>query len=165
VDEYLTLERYATVTHLVSNVTGQLRPGASPWDVVKALFPGGTITGCPKVRCMQILSDTEPVPRDLYTGSVGYIEAGGDALSFPRMDLNILIRSLYLKPLSLQTLHDSSTGPHFRYNASIHAGAGIVADSVGPHEYRECLRKASTLFGVLRHHDSDRSEHPDFQPG
>lgn len=143
VNELLTLERYSHVTHLVSNVTGQLAEGHDAWDVLRAVFPGGTITGCPKIRCIDLLSDLEPVSRGAYTGSLGYLDAASG-----RMDFNILIRSLFLE----------ETGTPFVYNGAIHVGAGIVADSVAAHEYRECQRKAAAILGVLQAYEQ-RAEH------
>jgi para-aminobenzoate synthetase component 1 len=134
VDDLLTLERYSHVTHLVSNVTGQLRADCTGWDLIKSLFPGGTITGCPKIRCVQILNEVEPVPRGFYTGSLGFIDAASAAL-----DLNILIRSLFLRP----------TAEPLVYNTAVQIGGGIVHDSVGAHEARECLRKATASLNEL----------------
>lgn len=121
VDELYTIERYARVMHLVSNVQGQ---SDRPWgEAVAALFPGGTITGCPKVRCMEILEEVEPVGRSLFYGSLGYIDYRGHS------DLNILIRTLL------------RTGDRLYGQV----GAGIVADSVPEQEWEECLHKAAAL--------------------
>lgn len=128
VPEALALERYSHVTHIVSQVEGEKLPDKTPWHVLESMFPGGTITGCPKVRCMQVLRELEPVPRGLYTGSLGYIDSCGN------MDFNILIRSLFHWP---------------DHRLHYHAGAGIVADSVPAWEYRECLRKAEVIQGAL----------------
>jgi anthranilate synthase component 1 len=125
VDEYMTIETYATVHHIVSNVRGVLRDDVTPGQAIAAVFPGGTITGCPKVRCMQILADLERGPRDAYTGSLGYLDLDGT------LDLNILIRTL--------TLQNGEIG--FR------TGAGIVADSVPEAELAETRAKAN---GILR---------------
>jgi anthranilate synthase component 1 len=125
VDEYMTIETYATVHHIVSNVSGQLREDVTPGQAVAAVFPGGTITGCPKVRCMQILADLERSPREAYTGSLGYLNFDGN------LDLNILIRTL--------TLRDGEIV--FR------TGAGIVADSNPEAELAETRAKA---HGILR---------------
>jgi anthranilate synthase component 1 len=125
VDEWMTVESYAHVHHIVSNVRGRLRADATPAAVIRALFPGGTITGCPKVRCMQLIADLEGQGRGFYTGSMGYLAGDGS------LDLNILIRSL--------TLDDGS--------AELRAGAGIVADSVPERELEETRAKAR---GVLR---------------
>ncbi|HTE42777.1 MAG TPA: aminodeoxychorismate synthase component I [Steroidobacteraceae bacterium] len=123
VDEFMTLESYAHVHHIVSNVRGRMRPDVTPGQAIAALFPGGTITGCPKIRCMQIIADTEGVPRGAYTGSMGYLNRDGS------MDLNILIRTLELRDGEVV----------FR------AGAGIVADSVPERELDETRAKARGL--------------------
>ncbi len=139
VDDLLVLERYSHVTHLVSNVQGQLQDDCTGWDVLQSLFPGGTITGCPKIRCVDILNETEPVSRGFYTGGMGYLDAASRALDF-----NILIRSLFLRPTA-----SSFADSLMMYNAAIHVGAGIVHDAVGPYEYRECLRKATASLNEL----------------
>ncbi len=143
VDELLVLERYSHVTHLVSNVTAQLRSDCTGWDLLRSIFPCGTITGCPKIRCVEILNAVEPVSRGFYTGSLGYMDAASGA-----MDFNILIRSLFLKSVDDTAGHDSSGGA-MRYNTAVHIGAGIVHDAVGGHEYRECLRKAAASLNEL----------------
>ena len=89
VDELMSVESYAHVHHIVSNVSGTLREGVTAGQVIAAVFPGGTITGCPKVRCMQIIAELEGEGRGPYTGAMGYLDADGD------MDLNILIRTLW----------------------------------------------------------------------
>jgi anthranilate synthase component 1 len=127
VDEIMAVESYAHVHHLVSNVRGTLRPGTTPAQAIRAVFPGGTITGCPKVRCMEIIAALEGVGRGAYTGSLGYLTRGGD------LDLNILIRTL--------TLHGGE--------ASFRAGAGIVADSVAERELDETRAKARGLMRAL----------------
>ena len=91
VDELMTVESYAHVHHIVSNVRGRLREDATPGDVIRAVFPGGTITGCPKVRCMQIIAALEGQGRGAYTGAFGWLNRDGD------LDLNILIRSAELE--------------------------------------------------------------------
>ncbi len=125
VDEYMALESYAHVHHIVSNVRGRLRPDTSPGQVLRAVFPGGTITGCPKIRCMEIIAELEREARGAYTGSIGYLNRDGS------MDVNILIRSVELRDRAL----------------TIRAGAGIVADSVPLRELEETRAKAR---GVLR---------------
>lgn len=127
VDELMVLERYSHVSHIVSNVSGTLRPEFGPFDLLRATFPGGTITGVPKKRCMEIIDQLEPVGRGSYTGSAGYISACGD------MDLNILIRSF------------QRTGEQLSYQT----GAGIVADSIPENEWLECLAKGEALQRVL----------------
>lgn len=139
VDELLVLERYSHVTHLVSNVSGQMRPDCTGWDLIRSMFPCGTITGCPKIRCVEILNAVEPVSRGFYTGSMGYLDAVSGA-----MDWNILIRSLFLTPVDIKPASQTVV-----YNTAVHIGAGIVHDAVGPHEYRECLRKATASLNEL----------------
>ncbi|MEJ0084064.1 MAG: aminodeoxychorismate synthase component I [Pseudomonadota bacterium] len=125
VDEYMVTESYAHVHHIVSNVRGRLRADASAVAALRALFPGGTITGCPKVRCMQVIAALEGEGRGAYTGSLGWLGTDGDA------DFNILIRTL------------SVNGRHIE----LRAGAGIVADSVPERELEETRAKAR---GMLR---------------
>jgi anthranilate synthase component 1 len=127
VNELMTLESYQHVHHIVSNIIGRLRDDVSPADVIRAVFPGGTITGCPKVRCMEILAEMEQQARGAYTGSIGYINRNGD------MDLNILIRTLVRKGNTIM----------FR------AGGGIVADSDAEHELAETRAKAKGLLRAL----------------
>ncbi len=125
VDEMMALESYAHVHHIVSNVRGRLREGVAPGEAIRAVFPGGTITGCPKVRCMQIINELERVARGAYTGSFGYLNRDGS------LDLNILIRTMVLAGRTL----------------SLRAGAGIVADSEPRAELAETRAKAE---GMLR---------------
>jgi para-aminobenzoate synthetase component 1 len=120
VPEFMTVERYSHVMHLVSQVEGQLSSRSDLAEVIQALFPGGTITGAPKVRTMQIIAEVEPVARGFYTGSLGWMSASGD------LCLNIIIRSLW-----------SASQRCF-----IQAGAGVVADSDPAQEYAESIRKA-----------------------
>ncbi len=127
VDELMVLERYSHVNHIVSNVRGELREDVGPFALLAATFPGGTITGVPKKRCMEIIDKLEPVGRGSYTGSAGYISVTGD------MDLNILIRSY-------QRFGDQIT---------YQVGAGIVADSVPEREWAECLAKGEALQRTL----------------
>ncbi len=128
------VEKYSHVQHLVSQVEGRLLPDKNAFDALRALFPGGTITGCPKVRTMRILREIEPVARGPYTGSLGWIGWNGDAA------FNILIRTLYFK--------ESGTGSGKR-SAYFHAGGGIVADSVPEKEYDESLQKAEAMKRAL----------------
>jgi len=127
VDEFMTIEQYSHVSHLVSEVVGTLQPGTSPFDLVRAVFPGGTITGVPKLRCMEIIEELEPVRRGLYTGALGYFSWSGD------LDLNILIRTLVLT----------------KNRGYLQVGAGIVADSDPDREYDETLAKAGAFFNIL----------------
>ncbi|MGE0113576.1 MAG: aminodeoxychorismate synthase component I [Steroidobacteraceae bacterium] len=128
VNEYMSIESYAHVHHIVSNVRGRLRESVTPGEVIAAVFPGGTITGCPKVRCMEIIAELEHTARGAYTGSIGYLNRDGS------MDLNILIRTLELQGNKLQ----------FR------AGAGIVADSLPERELAETRAKALGLLRALQ---------------
>ncbi|BBP46262.1 hypothetical protein THMIRHAS_16350 [Thiosulfatimonas sediminis] len=128
VNELMVVESYQHVHHIVSNVRGKLRDGFSPLDIVHALFPGGTITGCPKIRCMEIVAELEKMPREAYTGSLGYINLDGS------LDLNILIRTL------IQYQQQGESVIQFR------AGAGIVADSDAQFELVETRHKARGLL-------------------
>jgi anthranilate synthase component 1 len=127
VDEYMAVETYAHVHHIVSNVTGTLADGVSPVAALRAVFPGGTITGCPKVRCMQVIAELEGAPRGPYTGSLGYLNHDGSG------DFNILIRTMSLYGQELE----------------IRAGAGIVADSVPERELAESRAKARGMLLAL----------------
>ena len=127
VSELMTVESYAHVHHIVSNVRGRLRPRAGPGEVLRAVFPGGTITGCPKVRAMEIIAELEGVGRGPYTGSMGYLSRCG------RMDTNILIRSLVCEDNQL----------------AFRTGAGIVADSIPKAELAETRAKARGLLLAL----------------
>jgi len=127
VDEFMAVESYAHVHHIVSNVCGHLRPDVEPGDVIRALFPGGTITGCPKVRCMQLIGELEGRGRGAYTGAMGYLALDGS------LDLNILIRTM--------TLADGQV--------ELRAGAGIVADSIPERELDETRAKARGLLRAL----------------
>jgi anthranilate synthase component I len=131
VDEYMSVETYAHVHHIVSNVSGEMRADASPIAALRALFPGGTITGCPKFRCMQIIAELEGCGRGAYTGSLGYLNRDGSC------DFNILIRTITTHARQLK----------FR------AGAGIVADSNAAQELAETRAKAE---GMLRALDARR---------
>src|ERR1700681_1631618 len=127
VDEFMRIESYPHVHHIVSNVAGELLPQLTPIEVLRAVFPGGTITGCPKFRCMQIIAELEAEARHAYTGAIGFINADGS------MDFNILIRSL--------TLHER--------NVDFRTGAGIVADSDWQRELAETRAKARGLLAAL----------------
>jgi len=127
VDELMAAESYAHVHHIVSNVRGRLRPGVTPGQAIAAVFPGGTITGCPKVRCMQIVSELEGVGRGAYTGAMGWLDNGGD------MDLNILIRGA------------EAEGSMLRFRT----GAGIVIDSDPRRELDETRAKARGMLRAL----------------
>ncbi len=126
VDELMSTETYSHVVHIVSEITGELAPEKDAVDLLSGMFPGGTITGCPKVRCMEIIEELEPVRRGLYTGSFGCL--GSDS-----MDMNIIIRTILLK----------------NGTAYAQAGGGIVADSVPEREYQESVSKAAALLESL----------------
>lgn len=130
VTEKMVLESYEHVHHIVSNIEGTIRSDQTVEDVVHAVFPGGTITGCPKVRCMEIISEFEQAPREAYTGSLGYIGLDG------QMDLNILIRTL---------LYNQN-------QVSFRAGGGIVYDSVPEKELMETRHKARGLLNAIKEH-------------
>ncbi|MGL4819535.1 MAG: anthranilate synthase component I family protein, partial [Bacilli bacterium] len=124
VDELMVVERYSHVMHLVSNVKGTLRQGVSSVDCLRAMFPGGTITGAPKIRTMEIIEELEPVRRGLYTGAIGWYDCSGD------MTWNIVIRTMVVK--------DGV--------AHVQSGAGVVIDSNPKHEYKESLKKAMAVW-------------------
>ncbi len=128
VDECMVIEKYATVQHIVSNVRGKLAAGLNMLDVLAAKFPGGTITGCPKVRCMEIIHELEPQARGPYTGGVGYVAWDGS------VDMNILIRTFWF---AQDKLHWA-------------AGAGIVADSEAAFEEKETEHKVEGLLRAIR---------------
>jgi len=130
VSELMVVESYSHVHHIVSNVRGTLASDAGPVEAMRAVFPGGTITGCPKVRCMEIIAELEGEGRGFYTGSMGYLDRNGN------LDLNILIRSMHL--------HDRQF--------SFRTGAGIVADSVPEHEVQETADKARGMLLAVETH-------------
>ena len=132
VDELMVIERYSHVMHLVSNVVGTLRPDLNAVDLIRATFPGGTISGCPKVRCLEIIETLEPMRRSLFYGSCGYLDMRG------HLDLNILIRTLLLAP--------TDSGNHTVWGQ---VGAGIVADSNPHQEWLESLQKAQAQLLAL----------------
>ena len=123
----MVIERYSHVMHIVSNVTGHIRPGMSAIDVLRATFPAGTVSGAPKIRAMEIIDELEPVKRGIYAGAVGYLSWSGN------MDTAIAIRTAVIKD---GTLH-------------IQAGAGIVADSVPVNEWHETLNKGRAIFRAV----------------
>lgn len=132
VNELMVIERYSHVMHLVSNVIGVLQGDRNAVDLIRATFPGGTITGCPKVRCMEIIEALEPVRRSLFYGSCGYLDQRG------YLDLNILIRTLLVAPMEPG-----------RYTVWGQVGAGIVADSDPHQEWLESLQKAKAQLLAL----------------
>lgn len=123
----MIVERYSHVMHIVSNVTGRLRPGLTAIDVLRATFPAGTLSGAPKIRAMEIIDELEPVKRGIYAGAVGYLSWSGN------MDMAIAIRTAVIKD---GTLH-------------IQAGGGIVADSVPSREWEETLNKRRAMFRAV----------------
>lgn len=141
VDELLVIERYSHVIHLVSNVRGLLRRDRDAIDLIRALSPGGTITGCPKIRCMEIIEELEPVRRNLFYGSCGYLDRRGN------LDLNILIRTLLYQ----------ADSPSLAATVWGQVGAGIVADSDPEREWYESLHKAEAQIAALQMVNSDRS--------
>jgi len=122
-----TLEKYATVWQLTSTVAGRLRPGLGAVDLLRAAFPGGSVTGAPKVRAMEVIDALEPTRRGVYTGAIGYISFHGD------MELNMAIRTFVVK----------------EGRAYFQVGGAVVYDSVPEAEYRETLDKARALFLAL----------------
>lgn len=127
VNELMVIEEYSHVMHIVSNVRGMLAEGKDRFDLIRACFPGGTITGAPKIRSMEIIEELEPTRRGIYTGSIGFLGYGGE------MEMNIVIRTLVIK----------------EGMAYVQAGAGIVADSIPEKEYYESLTKAEALLRTL----------------
>jgi para-aminobenzoate synthetase component 1 len=123
-----TIEEYATVFHLVATIKGQLKKDKDAIDLLKAAFPGGSITGAPKIRAMEIIEELETTKRNIYTGSIGYLGFDGD------MDLNIVIRTIVIKDKKV----------YFQ------VGGGIVADSDPEKEYQETLDKAKALIRALK---------------
>jgi len=129
VDELMTVERYSHIMHLTSQVSGRLREGLGPIDVLRATLPAGTLSGAPKVRAMEIIDELEPTKRGIYGGVVGYLDFSGN------IDTAIAIRTLVASPDG---------------RASVQAGAGIVADSDPAAEDAECWHKAAALLAAVR---------------
>jgi anthranilate synthase component 1 len=127
VTDQMTVERYSHVMHIVSNVTGRLKPGLSAMDVLRATFPAGTLSGAPKIRAMEIIDELEPVKRGIYSGAVGYLSWHGN------MDTAIAIRTAVIKDGELH----------------VQAGAGVVADSVPELEWQETLNKGRAIFRAV----------------
>ena len=123
----MNVDRYSHVMHLVSTVTGQLKPGTTAFDLVRATFPAGTVSGAPKIRAMEIIEELEPQRRGPYAGVVGYFDYSGN------FDSAITIRTVLAK----------------EGRAYIQTGAGIVADSVPEREYQECKHKARALVRAV----------------
>jgi anthranilate synthase component 1 len=127
VEDLMVIERYSHVMHIVSSVTGKPADGKTPYDLIRACFPAGTVSGAPKVRAMEIIDELEPTRRGLYAGAVGYVSASGD------MDMCIAIRTILLK---------DGTG-------YVQAGAGLVHDSKPEAEYEECVDKAQACLKAI----------------
>ncbi len=134
VDEMMEIEEYSHVMHIVSNIRGKLFEGKNAFDALKACFPGGTITGCPKVRAMEIIDELEPIERGPYTGSLGYFKFNGEA------DFNIMIRTMVIE----------------NGMAYIQGGGGIVADSVPEKEYEETLYKVRALIEAVETAEAEK---------
>ena len=126
-DSLMHVERYSHVMHIVSNVTGQLDPSKTSYDVLRACFPAGTVSGAPKIRAMEIIDELEPTRRGPYAGAVGYFSFSGN------MDMCINIRTVVIK----------------KHQAFVQAGAGIVADSNSEHEYEETCNKARAMMKAI----------------
>jgi len=135
VTQFMDIERYSHVMHLVSHVQGKLRAGLSQFDALRACFPAGTVSGAPKIRAMEIIAELEPDKRGPYAGAVGYFDFSGN------LDTAIAIRTIVIK--------DSV--------ASVQAGAGIVADSIPEHEYQECLSKAQALLTAIKQAEANHA--------
>lgn len=133
VDELMVIERYSHVMHIVSNVIGELAPEKSAWDLLKATFPAGTVSGAPKIRAMEIIHDLEPCRRGIYSGSYGYYDFEG------QLNTAIAIRTMVVR--------SQGNGKH---TVSVQAGAGLVADSIPENEYEETLNKARGLLEAIR---------------
>jgi len=132
VGELMVIERYSHVMHIVSNVIGTLRPDCTAWDLLKATFPAGTVSGAPKIRAMEIIHELEPERRGPYSGAYGYYDFEG------QLNSAIAIRTAIVRP------HNQ------HHIVSVQAGAGLVADSVPEREYEETLNKARGLLEAIR---------------
>lgn len=133
VNELMLIERYSHVMHIVSNVVGKLSPSKTAWDLLKACFPAGTVSGAPKIRAMQIIHDLEPCRRGPYSGAYGYYDFEG------QLNTAIAIRTMVVR--------SQGNGKH---TVSVQAGAGLVADSIPEQEYEETLNKARGMLEAIR---------------
>ncbi len=133
VDDLMLIERYSHVMHIVSNVIGRLAPGKTAWDLLKACFPAGTVSGAPKIRAMEIIHELEPCRRGPYSGAYGYYDFEG------QLNTAIAIRTMVVR--------HQGNGKH---TVSVQAGAGLVADSVAEKEYEETLNKARGMLEAIR---------------
>jgi anthranilate synthase component 1 len=134
VNELMAIERYSHVMHIVSNVIGHLSPEKTAWDLLKACFPAGTVSGAPKIRAMQIIHELEPDRRGPYSGVYGYYDFEG------QLNTAITIRTMLVQP-------ESTSG---QLRVSVQAGAGLVADSVPSSEFQETLNKAQGMLSAIR---------------
>jgi anthranilate synthase component I len=140
VDELMSIERYSHVMHIVSNVVGQLAPDKTAWELLKACFPAGTVSGAPKIRAMEIIHDLEPCRRGVYSGAYGYYDFEG------QLNTAIAIRTMVVR-----------SNPEGNHTVIVQAGAGLVADSEPEREYEETLNKAKGMLEAIRcleHSDS-----------
>lgn len=133
VDQRMVIERYSHVMHIVSNVVGQLAPAKTAWDLLKACFPAGTVSGAPKIRAMQIIHELEPDRRGPYSGIYGYYDFEG------QLNTAITIRTMFVTP--------TKTG---EFKVTVQAGAGLVADSVPTSEFQETLNKSQGMLTAIR---------------
>jgi anthranilate synthase component I len=133
VDELMVIERYSHVMHIVSNVIGQLAPGKTAWELLKACFPAGTVSGAPKIRAMEIIHELEPCRRGVYSGAYGYYDFEG------QLNTAIAIRTMVVR-------HQ----PNGNHLVTVQAGAGLVADSEPEREYEETLNKARGMLEAIR---------------
>lgn len=133
VDELMVIERYSHVMHIVSNVVGVLAPDKTAWDLLKACFPAGTVSGAPKIRAMQIIHDLEPCRRGVYSGAYGYYDFEG------QLNTAIAIRTMVVR-----------SQPNGQHRVTVQAGAGLVADSEPEREYEETLNKARGMLEAIR---------------
>ncbi|MFW6316748.1 MAG: anthranilate synthase component I [Cyanobacteriota bacterium] len=133
VDELMTIERYSHVMHIVSNVIGEIAANKTAWEVLKATFPAGTVSGAPKIRAMEIIAELEPHRRGPYSGVYGYYDFEG------QLNSAIAIRTMIVRPQGEN-----------QHTVSVQAGAGVVADSIPQKEYEETLNKAKGLLEAIR---------------
>jgi para-aminobenzoate synthetase component I len=144
VTEKTNLEEYAQVFHLVSTIQGELQPNTSHIQALKKMFPGGSITGAPKIRAMQIINELETVPRSIYTGSIGYFGFNQNT------NFNIAIRTMYSHTLNNKEGFNKKQSTPNTHQLYFHSGGGIVADSIPESEWQETLDKAKGLLDTLR---------------
>jgi anthranilate synthase component 1 len=139
VDELMSIERYSHVMHIVSNVVGQLAPDKTAWELLKACFPAGTVSGAPKIRAMEIIHDLEPCRRGVYSGAYGYYDFEG------QLNTAIAIRTMVVR-----------SQPDGKHTVVVQAGAGLVADSEPEREYEETLNKARGMLEAVHCLDCPR---------